>query len=276
MLVASAQAPRRALPLVRHPRRDVGRVVAPEHARHAITDQQRHVEQRRDESDPDLDPALKCRVWCGAPHGRDPTLTPVNWGACPACGGPLEPWRQVPSAEPAVKRTFELLRCIRCGSATTVGEPSDELHDSGAYSAGPPRLHALALPLLNAFDSQRLGILRRLIEPPASVLDVGAGRGRFVANARRAGYDARGIEPSKRGAHAAAAIGAPVAKTTLDQADLEPSSLDAATVWHVLEHLDQPRLALGVLARALKPGGALLIGIPNLASVQARIGGARW
>jgi 2-polyprenyl-3-methyl-5-hydroxy-6-metoxy-1,4-benzoquinol methylase len=158
----------------------------------------------------------------------------------------------------------------------TVGEPSEDLHESGAYSEGTPRLHRLALPLLSAFDRHRLALLRQLVKPPARVLDVGAGRGRFVISARTAGYDARGIEPSARGARAAAELGAPVRRASLEQTDLEPASLDAATLWHVLEHLDDPRAALTHLRHALKPAGALLVGVPNLASVQAKLGGARW
>jgi SAM-dependent methyltransferase len=210
-------------------------------------------------------------------HLPDPTLTYVTWGACPACGGSLEPWRRVPSAEPALRpRWFELVRCERCGSAVTVGEASEDLHDSGAYSADAPRLHRLALPLLNAFDRHRLALLRQLVKPPASLLDVGAGRGRFVINARTAGYDARGIEPSARGAMAAADLGAPVRQASLERAELEPASLDAAIVWHVLEHLDNPGAALADLRHALKPAGALLVGVPNLSSLQAKLGGARW
>ena len=48
------------------------------------------------------------------------------------------------------------------------------------------------------------------------------------------------------------------------------------TLWHVLEHLDDPAAALDRVASWLRPRGGLLIGVPNLASLQARIGGERW
>jgi predicted SAM-dependent methyltransferase len=53
-------------------------------------------------------------------------------------------------------------------------------------------------------------------------------------------------------------------------------SLDAVTMWHVLEHLDDPARALSRIRRWLRPGGALLVGVPNLASAQAWLGGSRW
>jgi SAM-dependent methyltransferase len=47
-------------------------------------------------------------------------------------------------------------------------------------------------------------------------------------------------------------------------------------LWHVLEHLDDPAAAIARVASLLAPGGRLLIGVPNLASVQASIGRERW
>jgi hypothetical protein len=44
----------------------------------------------------------------------------------------------------------------------------------------------------------------------------------------------------------------------------------------VLEHLDDPGRALSLIAAWLRPGGAVLVGVPNLASWQARLGGQRW
>jgi SAM-dependent methyltransferase len=198
--------------------------------------------------------------------------------SCPACGGPLALWRTVPASDPALlPARFELGRCQACGSAVTLGgEAPAELYETGAYRPGTPRLHRMALPALSLFDRQRLALLRPIVPAPARLLDVGAGRGRFVLAARRAGYDASGIEPSLRGAEAAAAAGAPVERTTLEEAPIEPASLDAVTLWHVLEHLEEPRAALERIAGWLAPGAGLLVGAPNLASLQARLGGDRW
>jgi SAM-dependent methyltransferase len=48
------------------------------------------------------------------------------------------------------------------------------------------------------------------------------------------------------------------------------------TLWHVLEHLDDPAAAIARIAGWVRPGGTLLIGVPNLASLQAELGGQRW
>jgi SAM-dependent methyltransferase len=158
----------------------------------------------------------------------------------------------------------------------TVGPAWPELNDSGAFRPGIPRLYRLASPLLRAYDAQRLALLRTLVAPGARVLDAGAGQGRFVVRARDAGYDAFGIEPSTRGAQRAAALGAPVMQLGLEQAEIDADSLDAVTLWHVLEHLEDPRLGLERISEWVRPGGGLLVGVPNLASVQASIGGEHW
>jgi SAM-dependent methyltransferase len=130
--------------------------------------------------------------------------------------------------------------------------------------------------VLEAFDRHRVRMLAGLAPPPARLLDAGAGRGRFVAGARAAGYEASGIEPSQRGASAAAASGVPVERATIAAATVAAESLDAVTLWHVLEHIDDPSAALARIATWLAPDGVLLVGVPNLASLQARAGGERW
>jgi SAM-dependent methyltransferase len=165
-----------------------------------------------------------------------------------------------------------LWRCGACGTAVTVDPaPAATLHHSGAYAPGAPRGARLAAPALAAFDRGRLRLLAGV--PRGRLLDAGAGRGRFVAAAREAGWDARGIEPSARGADP---YGAALERASIEEAAIAPGSLDAVTLWHVLEHLDDPGAALTRIRGWLRPGGVVLVGAPNLASFQARIGGDRW
>lgn len=197
-------------------------------------------------------------------------------GSCPACGGPLALWLEVPSGEPSSLERYPLLRCQRCGSAATGGEPPGaQAYESGVYAPGPPRAGALVRALQRVTGAQPAALLRRAGVPPgARVLDAGAGRGRLVAELRRRGYDARGIEPSERGAASAVAAGLPVVQ--LDLMEHEDRDLDAVVLWHVLEHLDEPAGALELIRSWLRPGGALLVGVPNLDSLQARIAREGW
>ena len=174
----------------------------------------------------------------------------------------------MPSSEPGLGDvSYELARCETCGSAVTLGEAPAALHESGAYQPQTPRLHRVALPLLRAFDRQRMTALDAPVR--ARLLDVGAGRGRFVESALAEGYDARGIEPF-------APSTAVVKRASVEEAEIWPGTFDAITVWHVLEHLDDPGAALSRISSWLRPGGLVLVGVPNLDSLQARVGGERW
>ncbi|MDQ4040575.1 MAG: class I SAM-dependent methyltransferase [Actinomycetota bacterium] len=119
-------------------------------------------------------------------------------------------------------------------------------------------------------------MLRRAVPPPARLVDAGAGRGRFVSSARAAGYAAEGFEPDARRAAAAAGYGVRLGVAGVEDADVAAGSVDAVTASHVLEHVADPDAAVASFAAWLRPGGALLVGVPNLGSLQARLGGERW
>ena len=168
-----------------------------------------------------------------------------------------------------------LVLCARCGTGVTAAPPA--VADPRGYGTDRPRLSRAAAPLLALFDRQRLALLRRVAPPPARLLDAGAGRGRFVAAAAAAGYKARGIEPSPGAAAAATELYRAVVETArIESAGVEPASLDAVVLWHVLEHVEDPAAALRRVGEWLRPGGGLLVGVPNLASLQSRLGGERW
>jgi SAM-dependent methyltransferase len=195
---------------------------------------------------------------------------------CPACGGALEQWINARAAEPAIGEPVVLLRCVICRSAVTGAPAPPDAHDSGAYATQLPRLSRVLAPLLRFFDRRRLALLPRM-GAGARLLDIGAGRGRFVATARANGFDAEGIEPSTRGVAAAASeYGVALQPATIEAATVDPASAQVVTLWHVLEHLDDPGAALQRAAQWLAPGGVLLVAVPNLASLQARLGAGRW
>ena len=202
------------------------------------------------------------------------TAAAVAGRSCPACGSDaLVAWRTVPGSDPALPGDYELARCARCRTAVTLAPAPAEAHEAGAYGGGRPRGSGLAAPLLRAFTRRRLALLGG---GSGRLLDIGAGRGRFVADARAAGWDAHGIEPSARGIEGARLLGVELQRAGIDDASVAPGSLDAATLWHVLEHLDEPGAALERIAGWLRPGGLLLVGVPNLGGVQARLGADRW
>jgi SAM-dependent methyltransferase len=195
---------------------------------------------------------------------------------CPACGGGLIPWRSIPGGEPADVGEYELERCASCGSAVTDGRPpAPEAYESGQYAQAPPRFAGPIAAFQRFVTRQPVRYLRRAgLQDGARVLDIGAGPGRLVEALTETGFQAAGIDPSRRSVALAHQAGRAVERRALfDHAE---AGLDAAVMWHVLEHLEDPPAALATVRAWLRPGGLLLIGVPNLASLQAEVAGEGW
>jgi SAM-dependent methyltransferase len=103
------------------------------------------------------------------------------------------------------------------------------------------------------------------IPKDAKILDVGAGEGALVERYLERGWDILGVDSAYESPQ--------VKRADLLSLPFESGAFDAALCLDVLEHLDlldQAR-ALGEIARVLKPGGRLLLSVPNLAHLHSRI-----
>lgn len=95
------------------------------------------------------------------------------------------------------------------------------------------------------------------------LLEVGCGLGDFLVLARRAGTEVLGVELDGPYADfAERQHGLPVVRSTIEAATLR-GRFDVIAMFHVLEHVEDPRAALTSLHRHLAPGGRLLIEVPN-------------
>jgi SAM-dependent methyltransferase len=106
--------------------------------------------------------------------------------------------------------------------------------------------------------------VRSLAPEPGRALDVGAGFGDFLVELQGAGWHTTGTEVSTAAIEEAEGLGVDEMRAgQLDEIELEPESFDLISLWHVLEHLPQPGSALRDLAGYLRPGGLLVIAVPN-------------
>ena len=111
---------------------------------------------------------------------------------------------------------------------------------------------------------ERLSRLLPYREPHHQLLcDVGAGGGELVFMAHQAGLSARGLEPHEGYSEfAREQYGVSIETGGIDQ--LTPGCADVVTLFHVLEHLPDPMRAMAQIHEGLRPGGLLVIEVPNI------------
>ena len=97
------------------------------------------------------------------------------------------------------------------------------------------------------------------------VLEVGCGIGDFVARlVTEEGIDAMGIELNAAAVQHAQSQGRPVVLKSLEETAAEqPEGFDAVCCFQVLEHVPDPRSFITHCVNLLRPGGRLIIGVPN-------------
>jgi SAM-dependent methyltransferase len=107
---------------------------------------------------------------------------------------------------------------------------------------------------------------------PGRCLEVGPGRGDTLANLRRLGWDAIGLDIDPIAAEAAQRLsGCEVRVSSLISADFPHRHFDLVYMHHVLEHLPDLRPSLQRTYELLRPGGRLVLIYPNPDSL-----GGRW
>lgn len=148
-----------------------------------------------------------------------------------------------------------------------------------------PLLHKMHVPLKRRwnrlFRRDKLLALARQFISPGPVLDVGCGSGKRLLGLPPQ-YTLFGIEVSRTLAaqashHFAGRGGAAYVGPALRWLDeLEACRFTGVIMRAYLEHEIAPRAALNGAHRVLKEGGHLIVKVPNYASLNRRVRGARW
>jgi 2-polyprenyl-3-methyl-5-hydroxy-6-metoxy-1,4-benzoquinol methylase len=116
------------------------------------------------------------------------------------------------------------------------------------------------------------------VHPTAvSVLDIGAGTGLLVAEAKQLGLQAVGIEPSRALVESARQLHAvDILQGVFPHATLTNQQFDIIFLIDVIEHVSQPVTLLRDCAEALSPRGIVVVVTPDVSSLPATILGQRW
>lgn len=194
---------------------------------------------------------------------------------CPVCNGTdYSPRLRMPGTR------LRVIDCRACGLGRLHPLPAaDEVacyYPASYYGHQGAKFSWLIEWLVRAVGSRHSRFLIRQLPPAARVLDVGCGRGAALRSLLDAGCEVHGFEVSTA---AVAGIDARIRTRiapSLAEAGFEPASFDMVILWHVLEHVADPRALLAEIARLLRPGGVLIVAVPNDSSWQARWSGPAW
>ncbi len=146
------------------------------------------------------------------------------------------------------------------------------LHKMG-FGTGSTAFNSLAYEVKVEENSSHDSLLRWLREfPPGGILDVGCSDGRFGQLLERMGHTVTGVDiqaspgVEQRISH--------FVRANLEQGlsqHFEKESFDVVVLADVLEHVRSPEMLLREARALVKPGGSILVSIPNIGHWYGRL-----
>jgi SAM-dependent methyltransferase len=194
---------------------------------------------------------------------------------CPVCDATeVRPRFTVEGIEPPV------VVCTTCGLGRffpMLGtEEVNRFYPSEYYGPLGAKFRAPVEWLVRVVAARHIAFLSRGLLPGAQVLDVGCGRGVLCSALADRGFRVNGVEMSEEAVKGTDTRAEVRIAPKLSDAAYAACSFDQVILWHVLEHLPDPFATLEECHRILRPGGRLIVAVPNFSSLQARASGPAW
>jgi 2-polyprenyl-3-methyl-5-hydroxy-6-metoxy-1,4-benzoquinol methylase len=199
-----------------------------------------------------------------------------NLTDCPCCASRATLWTVSSDRNRGITdEQFGYYHCSNCGLVFIDPVPAQlERYYSGGYQPIPKSVTELRR--LAARETYRLKPLAGL---SGDLLEVGPWIGIFSINAQDAGFKVDAIEMSADASKfLTEKLGIAVTNTNDPLTALREGTkrYDVIAMWHSLEHLPNPWAILEAAANRLKPGGTLLVAIPNIGGWQAQTMRDKW
>jgi 2-polyprenyl-3-methyl-5-hydroxy-6-metoxy-1,4-benzoquinol methylase len=203
--------------------------------------------------------------------------------ACPACGsGQLQALMSCKDYTVSHEQ-FNIDCCLGCGLEFTNPRPTasgigyyyeSEEYVSHTDEEAPGLVNTIYREVRKFTLKQKRALIEGL-SPMGTLLDIGCGTGTFAGNMQRAGWLVSAVEPDRE---AASRASMQHNIKVYSEAWLEKctETFQVVTMWHVLEHVHALKQRFAELGRLLKPGGILVIAVPNPYSQDAKHYGALW
>ncbi len=179
---------------------------------------------------------------------------------------------------------YEVVKCKDCLAYFLTPNPPEELlakaYDDSYYGGAEDdeKFEGFIEEGLNYFRKQRAKKVASLSKNMGRVLDIGCGNGQFLEQVQLFGHiEIFGTEMEGGSAGRAAKIKSLQLQIgELKSDDFEDNYFDVITMFHVFEHLKNPKEYLSVIDEILKSKAYLVISFPNIDSWQAQFFKGKW
>ncbi len=211
----------------------------------------------------------------GRDHSENGIASPTETPPCPVCGGTQA---QAILALPGTR--FLTVQCTACGLGSLFPRPRNEeiaaFYPPQYYGAEGQKFAGLIEALVRLVGARHARFFARQTQPGGRILDVGCGRGVTLHALAGAGFQCWGFEVSAAAIEGLDSRIQTRVAGSLTEAAFPHQFFDEVILWHVLEHIPRPAETLAEVHRILKPGGVVIVAVPNFSSWQARLFGPAW
>ena len=215
---------------------------------------------------------------CALTKRKQETMTVICHDKCPLCSSNAIKKRFACIDNFATGEQFDIYECCDCGMVFTRNFPDEKeigrYYESPAYISHSNTSKGVINRIYQMVRKIMLKRKARLVERIASkksgrLLDYGAGTGHFARVMAAKGWSVTAIEKSDKARELALReFGFEMQPVEALKA-IKDKELDIVTMWHVMEHIQEPDNMWRELHRILADSGIAIIAVPNSASYDA-------
>jgi 2-polyprenyl-3-methyl-5-hydroxy-6-metoxy-1,4-benzoquinol methylase len=204
----------------------------------------------------------------------------VHYNECPVCAGNATAFFLPVTDYSSSGKKFEVWQCPDCTVCFTQDAPGEDeiapFYQFEDYISHTDTKKGLVHRLYHIVRNITLNSKKKIIKKATGlttgrILDIGCGTGAFLHTMKKSGWEVTGLEPDETARKNCLGNYGITARLPDELFSLPAQSFDAITMWHVLEHVHQLQPYIKQMYQLLKPGGVLIIAVPNYTSYDARV-----
>jgi 2-polyprenyl-3-methyl-5-hydroxy-6-metoxy-1,4-benzoquinol methylase len=209
----------------------------------------------------------------------------IHYDICPLCSSSEISHFQTCTDYFVSKEVFDIYRCTKCGFIFIQDHPEESeigrYYESDDYISHSDTSRGLTDKAYQVTRGIMLGKKKRMIKKitglsSGNILDIGSGTGHFLNTMKNSGWEISGVEINPKAREYAASRFDIDTISPENISTLPGNYFDCITLWHVLEHLQEPFKYMEEIARLLKNDGVCIVALPNSNSFDSKHYGKEW